>query len=354
MKNDSEKNKRIVVLFSRLSDYIINIFENYINQSRNEILVFKKEPSGKEAPFKFNLSQYKTNFRNEEAFTDESLIEELKLYNPHLIICSGWSNPKYLSAVKHFHKTKPCVLTMDNQWHGTLKQRIGCLYSKLYFKKYFDKIWIPGNAQEYFAKKLGFNKEDIIKGWYVANKKFLRKTDKDTFNKRFVFVGRYVKNKGITELIDSFINLKRKTNNDWLLHCYGTGELKDKLKNHNDVFHYGFTQPEQLIEESKKGGVFVLPSHFEPWGLVVQEFALAGYPLIVSNKVGSASQFIDDKNGVIFDTNDDESLEKAMKYFTEKPESELVSMSRQSQKKGLVISEKMWIKNLNNLINIAY
>lgn len=41
----------------------------------------------------------------------------------------------------------------------------------------------------------------------------------------------------------------------------------------------------------KQCGVFILPSRIEPWGVVVHEFSAAGFPLLLSDQVGSAESF---------------------------------------------------------------
>lgn len=346
-----KQQKRIVILFSRLSDYMINTLTKNVEATDNVIEVYKKEPINSEAPFRFDLDNSNIIFKNENGFNTDELLGEVKAFKPDLIICSGWSNKKYLSIVKHLHKRVPCILTMDNQWQGSIKQYLGLIYSRIYLRPLFHKIWIPGHAQVGFAKKLGFSKKDIIKGWYVANDKFYNALDHKCFNKRFVFVGRYVAIKGIIDLIESFVELKNVTSSDWQLHCYGTGELAGKLPLHNDIIHHGFLQPQDLAEDAKRGGVFVSPSHFEPWGLVIQEFALAGYPLLVSNKVGAAQQFVKQDNGLIFKSKSKASLTSAMKTFVSKSDNALIAMSKKSQHYAKEINSSQWNESLNNIFN---
>lgn len=38
--------------------------------------------------------------------------------------------------------------------------------------------------------------------------------------------------------------------------------------------------------------IFVLPSYQEPWGLVVNEAALCGLPLVVGNQVGAGADLV--------------------------------------------------------------
>ena len=51
--------------------------------------------------------------------------------------------------------------------------------------------------------------------------------------------------------------------------------------------------------------VFVLPSTFEPWGLVVNEAMASGFPVIVSDKVGARYDLVLNKNtGFVFKSGD--------------------------------------------------
>ena len=78
------------------------------------------------------------------------------------------------------------------------------------------------------------------------------------FPKKILYVGRYVKHKGIHELWNAFITLYNNGFNDWELICIGTGpEVGMK---HKGIKHVGFVQPNELSDYMAKSGVFVLPS----------------------------------------------------------------------------------------------
>ncbi len=55
------------------------------------------------------------------------------------------------------------------------------------------------------------------------------------------------------------------------------------------------------MQLARQSGAFILPSRYEPWGVVVHEFATAGLPLLLSEHVGARPQFlIDGLNGYTF------------------------------------------------------
>lgn len=344
------KQLKVVILFSRLSDYMLNTFAHYVKFNNVELHIFKKTPDSKQAPFQFDLNIKNIYFYNQEDYNKSTLLLLITDLNPNLILCSGWANPTYNYIINHNYKIINCVLTMDNQWHASLKQYVGILYSRCAIAPKYKKIWLPGQPQEKYARKLGFKKKDIIKGWYVANeKKFFK--NRETIKHEFLFVGRYVKYKGILELWRAFIKLKKDTPNDWKLTCIGTGELFGQRYKHPDINHLGFLQPDDLQNYTNNGGVFVLPSHFEPWGVVVHEFALSGFPLLVSDKVGAASQFVDNDNGIIFKSNNEIAIYKAMKKIINLSDEKLIKMGKTSQINAKSISVKTWANNMNKIMN---
>ena len=101
------------------------------------------------------------------------------------------------------------------------------------------------------------------------------------------------------ELWQAFVELQTEQPNEWELWCLGIGDIKPI--EHPKIKHFGFVQPKDLATYTSQTGVFVLPSRFEPWGVVVHEFAASGFPLLLSNQVGAKEQFLQEtKNGFEF------------------------------------------------------
>jgi glycosyltransferase involved in cell wall biosynthesis len=70
-----------------------------------------------------------------------------------------------------------------------------------------------------------------------------------------------------------------------------------------DVRFLGFRNQTELPAFYDLADLFVLPSHFEPWGLVINEVMNAGKPVVVSACVGAAPDLVQpDVNGWIYPT----------------------------------------------------
>ncbi len=346
--------QRVVILFPELSDYMINVFQHWVNTSEVELYIYKKAVDAKEAPFQFDVDNKSIYMYDREKYSHAEMLENIKNIDPQMILCSGWSDADYLKIVTHFSGKIPTVMSMDNQWHGSMKQKIATLLSPFTLKKKFSHIWVPGEPQVFYAKKLGFKDEQIFKGYYVANSKNFSVdiiNPERHFTKRFVYLGRYIDIKGIEDLWQAFIELQDENPNEWELLCIGAGPLYDKKVEHPKIKHVGFVQPKELKNYMADGGVFVLPSHFEPWGVVVHEFALAGFPMIVSNAVGAATQFVQDgENGFIFKAEDISALKEKMKNIMACSEDELSKMAGVSYTKAQLVNENNWAKTANKML----
>lgn len=85
-----------------------------------------------------------------------------------------------------------------------------------------------------------------------------------------------------------------------------------------DTCHFlGFKNQTELPPLFDLCDVFVLPSHFEPWGLVLNEVMVAGKPVIASDAVGAAPDLVlDGVTGIQFPSGDQRALESAMHRFS--------------------------------------
>ncbi len=350
--------KKVVILFTELSDYMLNMYRYWVDNSSVELYIYRKEVNQKEAPFRLDLTYPHIHTYDKGKLTKRELQQDIKDIEPHMIICSGWSDKVYLYIVSLYSVAIPTILTMDNQWRGSFKQYIATAISKIFLLPKFSHIWIPGKPQIEYAKRLGFGDGQILTGYYVANFSIFRQIDlytKKDFKKRFIFVGRYREDKGILDLWSAFSRLCSKYPNDWELLCIGTGELYEQRMEHPQVKHLGFLQPIQLKEYMRDGGVFVLPSHFEPWGVVVHEFAMAGFPMILSDEVGASTQFLEDGvNGYIFEHKKIDDLIGKMKRMIVMSQEELVDMGQKSYNLSQTISEKIWADTIDRILGLAH
>ncbi len=308
-------------------------------------------------PFEF------TNYKNIHTYSISShSYESLKLIilsiNPDITVVSGWQDYLYLRLARELRrKNKIVVVGFDDQWHGTVRQRIGLIIGMCGFLKlFFSHAWVSGIYQFEFARKLGFKKNEIIYDLYSADLKLFHSSfinskllKENRYPHRFLFVGRLETVKGLEILLEAWdlISMSRK---DWELLVIGSGTLRSELINKSDIVFKDFLQPEEMVKEIPQAGCFILPSNYEPWGVVVHEFAAAGLPLIVSNCVGAATEFVvHGLNGYLFNSNNSSQLSMAMLKIINKTDEELLLMGRASHDLSWHITPETSAFNLTSI-----
>ncbi|MEO6301996.1 MAG: glycosyltransferase family 4 protein [Bacteroidia bacterium] len=344
---------KVLFFYTEIADYFIKCCENLAEKAEVHII---RWPVNKEAPFVFSFSEkLKVYDKNKYSITElETLVKNI---DPNIIICSGWIDKDYLRLTKPYYKKIPTLLTCDTHWTGSPKQYLATFLSRLFLLNIFSHAWVPGNSQAYYVSKLGFKSTQIKTGFYCCDlEKFNNiystqfPVKKNKFPKRFLFVGRYYTFKGIEDLWKAFIQLQDKTPNEWELWCLGTGDLV--APEHPKIKHFGFVQPNKLSEITAQCGVFVLPSHFEPWGVVVQEYAASGFPLLTSDSVGANESFLkENENGFSYKAKKIDELEKILKKFTTLSEAELLLMGEKSHVTAQAIHPKNWTNTLITIYN---
>jgi glycosyltransferase involved in cell wall biosynthesis len=347
--------KKIVFLYTELATYFLACIEKLSEQPEVEIHIVRW-PINKEAPFNFSFSENIKIYNRTEFQSVERLADLLNQINPSVIYSSGWADKIYLRICKQYKNRIPVILGLDNQWRGNLKQRIACLISPFKILNHFSHCWVPGSFQWQYALRLGFKESTILTGFYCCDfdlfhNQYLdnKKLKQNQFPKRFIFVGRYYEFKGIKDLWQAFIELQNKNPNDWELWCLGTGDIEPI--NHPKIKHFGFVQPNDLPQYIKQTGVFVLPSRFEPWGVVIHEFAAAGFPIICSNEVGAKTAFVEhNMNGYVYKAGDISELKKQLKKIMGLNDIELLQMGEKSVEKAQKITPEIWSATLINLI----
>ena len=152
----------------------------------------------------------------------------------------------------------------------------------------------------------------------------------------FSFIGRITKQKGITLILEAAEEMIKFTNGKINILVGGMGdkndpyvdECKKKITFLKEKYPYAFwANPDEFFQECikvNKGSDFsLMPSLFEPGGIVQHEFLLAGTPVIAFRTGGlKDSVFEFNKkdntgNGITFDAHDSKDLISAMKRAIE-------------------------------------
>jgi glycosyltransferase involved in cell wall biosynthesis len=344
---------KILFLYTELADYFLKACEALGKHAQVHII---RWPVNKEAPFKFvfppNTSAYDKN-----DYEGNKLDELVKSISPGMIVCSGWIDKDYLRLIAQWKGKVPTVLALDTQWKGSVKQQIARVLSRLMITPRFSHAWVPGEPQKKYALKLGFAANTIHTGFYTCDlsrfNNFFRSQapqKRTSFPHRFIYVGRYYPFKGITDLWHAFSRLTIDERKDWELWCLGAGNIDPAQA--PGITHFGFVQPGELEPIIKNTGVFILPSRFEPWAVVVHEFAAAGFPLLLSDAVGAGTAYLQEgKNGSWFPSGDIDALTKLLKKMISLSDKELFLMAESSHSLAQKNGPEEWAQTALDIYN---
>jgi glycosyltransferase involved in cell wall biosynthesis len=344
---------RIAYLWTGLSGYMNACLKELSARDGVELFVTHELPD-KEAPYdegQFTWIPNRLAWRSQADL--DRLGAKLREFAPEIMVMPSWHVPAYRRVAREFANRCWRVMVMDNPWRGSLKQRLGTVVSPLYVKPITDMVWLPGERQAAFARRLGFSQNAILRGSFTCDHPAFeavhnaRLALQQPVPRRFVFIGRMVQAKSVDKLAEAYRIYRRHHADPWPLICCGSGPLRSCLENEEGIRVDGFVQPDKMPEVLGSVGCLILPSRFEPWALVVHEAAAAGRLILASENVGAVTHLVQPGyNGFIFNNEDVAGLASLMSRVSAMTDSELDRMSRASYLLSLQFSPKQWADTL--------
>lgn len=337
---------KIVYLYAEIMGYNVAVFKEYVSKFNAEVHVISWDKQ-KKTPY-IAPSIDGVYYYGKSSFNEQTIVSFVENLEPSLIVTSGWMDNFYINACKRLRRLNiPILAVSDTQFYGTIKQRLGIYYFKLFYKKAFSHLWVAGPYQYEYAKRLGYKNEEIVFNFLSADNDLFKTFYKRTFErkiekypKQFLFAGRFAPEKGLHLLVEAWNAIEDKKG--WKLTVVGNGIMKQNLLNNPNIEILDFLQPENFQNIIQNTGCFILPSIKEPWALVLQEFALAGLPVIASDTCGAIPYFlIHNYNGLVFKNKDAKSLQAALEYFIKLPEDVLIQMAKKSHALGKRITPEI-------------
>lgn len=125
----------------------------------------------------------------------------------------------------------------------------------------------------------------------------------DCNNKTIVVAGRYTVEKGYDLLLEAWRSLE-PAYPDWRLSIYGDGKCREELQNYAN--HWGLKRvtleqrTDNVFGKFAEGGLSVLSSRFEGFGMVIIEAMACGLPVVAFDcKSGPAEIITDGEDGLL-------------------------------------------------------
>ena len=229
----------------------------------------------------------------------------------------------------------------------------------------FDAALVGGRRQKEYAAFLGIPEERIFVGYDVVdNAHFARGAaqarEQEEFLRRqhglpknyFLAVSRFIAKKNLSFLMDAYARYRRQVGrSSWDLVLCGSGPLaavlQEQARDVPGVHFPGFKQADELPLYYGLASAFILPSsHFEQWGLVVNEAMACGLPVLVSRTCGCAPDLVQEGvNGFTFDPQDVDALARLLLRISS-GQTDLAAMGAASRKIISAYTPEIFAANL--------
>ena len=336
---------RVAVLWPGLSGYINACLKEIASRPQVELLV-AYAPAVDEAPFAEDEFEWIPDaVRLTPRPNQADLLARIGRFKPDVMLVVSWHIPAFRYVLSRLNPRPLRVLCMDNQWLGTLKQRLGVLSSRWYLHPLYDAVFLPGERQVSFARRLGFSPDRIWQGLYCPDNESFARASRGAAARTptFGFLGRLTAKKGITDLLGAYQLYRASTPDPWELVVTGAGPLADQVSRYEGLKYAGFLQPRELPEWLARLGSLVVPSRFEPWGVVIAEAAASGMPIIATEACGAGPHLVHDfVNGRIAQTANSESLAECLQYVSSASASDRNAMGEISRGLASVYTPNRW------------
>jgi glycosyltransferase involved in cell wall biosynthesis len=367
---------KILVLHSRLSGYYAACL-TLLRSAASKMKVVARS-NQQDAPFDEALLATLGEVVERESLSDHDLLQLASELNPDVVLVAGWADPGYVKVCRKLKAKEVLVISgCDTQWKGSLRQYLASAISPWHVQKFIDVLWVSGERQRQLAAKLGYTGANCWDGYYAcdwnlfsdeADKRFQEVksglsaingisagTELSSDNKppsdfsprrfrSFCFVGRYAPEKGLDTLAEAYKIYASQVEQPWRLFCAGKGVCRDVLLAAG-AEDRGFVQPQDLPGFFLEADCFILPSRFEPWGVVVQEAAATGLPLIVSEACGAGVHLLRDRwNGRSFAAGEAAQLAESMLWMHGQTSEQLQSMGCNSLELSKQYTPERWVQ----------
>lgn len=175
----------------------------------------------------------------------------------------------------------------------------------------------------------------------------------------FLYVGQMTFRKGLAELARG-IGILSSSNRSRCSFLFIGGELPLHVREALDqgcIRYAGipFVQPGELPRYYAAADVFVFPSLEDEWGIVLNEAAAAGIPLIASRYASATTELVrHGHNGFVFDPHDLDEISRVLAQMIDLPDSRRRAWGANSVEAADRIGLHFTVKNLDSAIRSVF
>jgi glycosyltransferase involved in cell wall biosynthesis len=334
---------RLVVLTEIIAPYRIPVFNSLAQNSEIDLhVIFFAESDAstrswpiytEEIRFCYEvLPSWRKRLGNYNILLNWRVQESLQRAKPDVVLCGGYNYLASWQALRwaNQHQAK-FLLWCESNGNDQRGGHFLVESLKQMFVRNCDGFVVPGrSALAYVQKFRPAQKETFLAPNAVDIDLFLSLSKIARANeirlrgelgiptRYFLFVGRLVKRKGVFDLLDAYESLNPDLRSEIGLVLAGDGPERAELEASartifpGSIYFPGFVQRDRLPAYYALAECLVLPTHSDPWGLVVNEAMACGLPVICTDVAGCAADLVK-TNGRVVAKRDIANLASAMR-----------------------------------------
>lgn len=297
-------------------------------------------------------------------FFNPCLLPAIQRFDPKVIVLGGYAHPTAPLVLMYARATRRKAILWSE---STLFDDRPRTWIRETYKRWFVGLchgfFVPGQAGREYALSLGAS-PGMVFG--MPNATDLDPYDRAVLSARLrgeerraiLFVGRISRGKGVWDLLEAYGRLSEARRPPmWLI-----GDGPDRGAVEKFVHASGWVAvkvlgpllPEELPRFYAEAGIFVFPSYGEPWGMVLNEAAASGLPIIASSTAGGTIEIVENGvSGYIIPPKDVAALASHLEQLIGDPE-QRQRMGRAARRKiehfGPLMMAKRFVRGVRSVV----
>lgn len=278
----------------------------------------------------------------------------LKIINKNKIdVCciAGYGRIEYLLFIFFAFVKRKKIVVFAESWYksGSIIDFLKSIFLRMFVKRFF----VSGKrAFLHFSKVFKIKEKHIKLKYSVIDNEHFKNSKQNLSDKNVILaIARFSKEKNLDVLIKAFL-ISKISKNFQLMIIGATNESKiDEYKNYQNIVLKKWVSYNELPDYYHNAKLFVLPSIFEPWGLVVNEAMAAGLPIIASKQCGCVPELVKEENGFVFDAENKNELIEIFNKIIDFDDQKFRQMGKSSLKIINEFTPQIWAETIHTFVN---
>jgi 1,2-diacylglycerol 3-alpha-glucosyltransferase len=355
-------NKNILIIWDRIGDYHLSRVKAL--EKVTGVTIYTADLAGTDALYKWdsitNSSHTVLSSKSAEQSDIAHRFQRFRnILKEHKIdfVAMPYGRIEYHLFLAYAKLAGISTLIFSESWYSRGKMKD--FFKSILLKILGDMFFVSGKcAYEHFTEKYGVNPSKIVSGYSVVdNAHFEISSDAIISNssKELLCVARYSEEKNLLTLIKAFE--KSSLSENYILRLVGDGPLRKSLQIYIDQYALdkkiilnGWLNYKELPKLYAHATAFILPSTFEPWGLVVNEAMIAGLPIILSNTCGCLPDLlVENENGFSFDPKNESDLVQKLNQLNSLTNTQIQDLGNRSKEMIQDFSPESWARKVDSV-----